>query len=81
MNESENDKKQIVVAAAPQPLVPATNDRKGLAEYAFGYVMKAINDADEKAAAQRVAELRQKTPNATPEELADGLIKNKCLQA
>ena len=28
-----------------------------------------------------MAELRQKTPNATPEELADGLIKNKCLQA
>ena len=81
MSETTNPTAKAIVAAAPQSPVPASNDRKGLAEYAFGYVMKAINDADEKAAAQRVAELRQKNPNATPEELADILIKNKCLQA
>jgi hypothetical protein len=81
MSESNPNEDKAIVAAAPHPLAPATNDRKGLAEYAFSYVMKAINDADEKAAAQRVAELRQKNPNAAPEALADILIKNKCLQA
>ena len=81
MSETNNSQTKSLVAAAPQTPVPTSNDRKGLAEYAFGYVMKAINDADEKGAAQRVAELRQKNPNATPEELADILTKNKCLQA
>lgn len=81
MNDSPNEPTKSLVAATPHALVSPGNDRKGLAEYAFNYVMKAINDADEKAAAQRVAELRQKNPQATANELADLLIKNKCRQA
>ncbi|MBK9051927.1 MAG: hypothetical protein IPL78_13760 [Chloroflexi bacterium] len=81
MSEQSDNQEKALTAAAPHSPAPTSNERKGLAEYAFNYVMKAINDADEKAAAQRVAELRQKNPTATPEELADMLIKNKCRQA
>lgn len=44
-------------------------------------MVNAINSADLEAAAKQVALMRERFPNATTEELADQLIRRKCLQA
>lgn len=44
-------------------------------------IFGTIKEADEKAAAQRVANLRQRYPAATADELAEQLIRQRCMQA
>lgn len=44
-------------------------------------VLGAVNKADEKAAAQRVADLRTRYPDETPDQLAERLIRQRCRQA
>ncbi|MGD9100127.1 MAG: hypothetical protein PVF45_06570 [Anaerolineae bacterium] len=44
------------------------------------HITKAIDEADEEAAAQRVAELRQTHPDATTAELIERLIKRKAVR-
>jgi uncharacterized protein (DUF697 family) len=43
----------------------------------FGYVTRAVDDADEQAAADRVAALREERPNATDQQLVNTLIRRK----
>lgn len=44
------------------------------------YIENTISNLDEMAALQRKEQVQKKNPNATPEELVDMLIKQKCLQ-
>ncbi len=53
----------------------------GVFDKVAGYVVAAINDADELSAAARVQELRQQMPAATIDEVAEILIRQKCRQA
>src|SRR5262245_49203948 len=59
----------------------AEADQVGLVDRLTESLTGYINDADEKAAAERVAALRQKQPDAPVEDLADSLIKRKCFRA
>ncbi|HEY84609.1 MAG TPA: hypothetical protein G4N96_05815 [Chloroflexi bacterium] len=51
----------------------------GLMDDAMDFITNSISDADEVAAAKRVAKLKKKLPNISNEDLADRLIKKKCL--
>lgn len=55
--------------------------KSGILDKVAGYVVSAINDADEQDAAARVQELRQRLPAAAADELAEVLIRQKCRQA
>lgn len=55
--------------------------KSGILDKVAGYVVAAINDADEQDAAVRVQELRQRMPAAATDELAEVLIRHKCRQA
>ncbi len=44
------------------------------------YITRSINEADMEAAFNRVAGMRENFPDDSSEELADRLIRNKCLQ-
>ncbi len=54
--------------------------KSGLMDGITEYITNAISDADEAAAAERVARLRENRPEAGAEELVQILIRNKCLQ-
>ncbi len=60
----------------------ATNgaQQSGLLGNLMGYLVRAVNDADEDAAAARVAALRSKRPDASNDDLVDIVVRNKCLQ-
>ena len=57
----------------------ATDNSKNI-NAPMGQVLEALNKADEAAALERVASLRELYPQATPDALVGMLIKQKCLQ-
>lgn len=63
----------------PQPSAP--NGQSGVVNALLDQVLGSIDKVDEEAAKQRVAELRQKFPDATSDELAERLIQQRCMQA
>ena len=66
----------------PVPVEPkAEAEQAGLVDRLMERLTDYINEVDEQAAAERVAALRQKQPNASVEDLADGLIRRKCFRA
>lgn len=54
--------------------------QSGVVDSLMERLVKAINDADEAAASERVAELRQKRTTASSDDLVEVLIKQKCMQ-
>lgn len=54
--------------------------KAGLVDDVMEYMTQAIAEADEQAAAERVAELREAQPDATPQELIDTLIRQKSMK-
>jgi myo-inositol-1(or 4)-monophosphatase len=58
---------------------PATN--AGLIAQLVDQIIRAVNEANEQAALERVAKLRAAQPEASAEMLAQQLIRQKCLQA
>lgn len=54
--------------------------KSGVLENVAGLVVGAISKEDEEAAAKHVEGVRKKYPNASVDELAELLIKQKCLQ-
>lgn len=52
----------------------------GLVDGLVNQIVGAIDSVDEKAAAERVNELRKAQPDATPDDLVEVLIKQKCMQ-
>lgn len=61
--------------------LPTKLPQSGLIAGMVDYVIRAINDVDEKVVLDRVAKVRAARPQAPPEELCAILIRQKCLQA
>jgi uncharacterized protein (DUF697 family) len=59
-------------------LVPA---KPGLLQGIVDQILGTLDKTDERAAIDRVARLRQNQPTTTPGELAEQLIRQRCLQA
>lgn len=55
-----------------------TNNKSGLPARVLDRLAKVIDETDEVAAAARVAQLQAANPDATPEELTERLIYQKC---
>ena len=60
-----------------QTVLPVEEKRTTVMDGLFDKLVEYINKADEVAAAQRVADLREKKPQATKEELVEELIQRK----
>ncbi|MCB0127499.1 MAG: hypothetical protein KDE58_34785, partial [Caldilineaceae bacterium] len=61
-------------------LTPATQEENFLTKL-MQETMQTMTHADEEEALTRVQTLRQKFPQATTDELAEKLIRHKCIQA
>jgi hypothetical protein len=72
---AENESTPINQSPAAQP---ASSD---IANAVVDQIFGAIDKTDEQAAARRVTELRARHPEATNDELAERLIRQRCLQA
>ncbi len=57
-----------------------THKPKASTHHLADYIENTISNIDEMAALQRTKQVQKKHPDATPEELVDILIKQKCLQ-
>lgn len=90
-NKSPQEAKEYdIVPAAPTELVhpkmalvpPFSQDREekegGLAKKLLGILAKAISEADEEAARERVERLRASYPTASVDDLVNMLIRKKC---
>lgn len=64
-----------------QPSTAIAPAKNSILDSLMDQVLGTINKADEKAAAQRVAALRARYPNDTPDQLAERLIRQRCRQA
>ncbi len=60
---------------------PNSNGQAGMVNALVDQVLGSINQVDAAAAQQRVAELRQKFPEATADQLVERLIQQRCMQA
>ena len=62
--------------------LPEKNNSKtpAIADEILGYVSKAIDQADEVAAIERVEKMRKAEPDLSADDLAEQLIKSKCWQ-
>lgn len=67
--------------ATGQPAPEQEPEQNRLVNAIVDQIFGAIDKTDEKAAAQRVADLRQRHPEATPDGLAERLIRQRCIQA
>lgn len=66
---------------ATSPTSPKPNGGDGLVNTLIEQVLGTIDQTDAWAATERVTNLRHRYPNATPAELAERLIRQRCLQA
>jgi hypothetical protein len=64
-----------------QPNPNGEPEQHALVNAIVDQIFGTIKEADEQAAAQRVANLRQRHPDATTDELAERLIRQRCMQA
>jgi hypothetical protein len=64
----------------PGGLTPS-GDESGLADQMMNRMLRSVNDADAGAAFQRVQRLRVQNPDASVDELAEQLIRQKAIQA
>lgn len=64
-----------------QPVPNQEPEQHRLVNAIVDQIFGAIDKTDEKAAVQRVANLRQRHQDATPDELAERLIRQRCIQA
>jgi hypothetical protein len=63
---------------AEKPSKP--KQKSGVLDDLAGFMEQAIDNADEEAAAERVATLSEENPDASPDELVELLTKRKCMQ-
>lgn len=67
----------MTMTGQPNP----NNDSASVVQNLVEQIMGAIDKTDAQAALQRVADLRERYPDATPTVLIDRLIRQRCLQA
>jgi hypothetical protein len=72
MSEADSSRKGEKTSRARQ--------KSGVLGGLMGFMEQAIDNADEEAAAERVATISQENPDASPDELVELLTKSKCMQ-
>lgn len=62
------------------PTDSPSGKQRSIADQLLQVILKAVGEADARAAAEHVAALRARHPDAVPDELAQILIKERCFQ-